>query len=100
MLNVEARGEPLMSSKEFLSAAREACKAVRLPTEFLKRGVNEGFSGGEKKRNDILQMLMLQPKLCILDETDSGLDIDALKLVADCVNSQREIGRASCRERV
>jgi Fe-S cluster assembly ATP-binding protein len=90
----EARGEPLMSSKEFLSAAREACKAVRLPTEFLKRGVNEGFSGGEKKRNDILQMLMLQPKLCILDETDSGLDIDALKLVADCVNSQRDAKRS------
>lgn len=90
----EARGEQLMSSKEFLQAAREACKAVRLPTEFLKRGVNEGFSGGEKKRNDILQMLMLQPKLCILDETDSGLDIDALQLVANCVNSQRDPSRS------
>lgn len=90
----EARGEPLMSSKAFLQKVREACKAVRLPLEFLKRGVNEGFSGGEKKRNDILQMLMLQPRLCILDETDSGLDIDALQLVANCVNSQRDPSRS------
>lgn len=90
----EARGEALLSSKEFLQKAREACKAVELPVEFLKRGVNESFSGGEKKRNDILQMLMLQPTMCILDETDSGLDIDAVALVANCVNSQRNSDRS------
>lgn len=90
----EARGEPLWSSKEFLQKARKACKAVQLPVEFLKRGVNEGFSGGEKKRNDILQMLMLQPTMCILDETDSGLDIDAVELVANCVNNQRNPNRS------
>lgn len=84
-----ARGEELMSSADFLRTAREACKTVNLPAEFLKRGVNEGFSGGEKKRNEILQMLLLKPRLCILDETDSGLDIDALKMVAEGVNSQR-----------
>jgi Fe-S cluster assembly ATP-binding protein len=91
---LEACSKPLMSSKDFLQQAREACKTVGLPLEFLKRGVNEGFSGGEKKRNEILQMLLLQPKLCILDETDSGLDIDALQLVADCVNSQRDSQRS------
>lgn len=89
-----ARGEELMSSAEFLKTAREACKKVNLPAEFLKRGVNEGFSGGEKKRNEILQMLLLKPRLCILDETDSGLDIDALKMVAEGVNSQRSPERS------
>ncbi len=85
--------EPLTAT-EILKMARAACKQVHLPIEFLKRGVNEGFSGGEKKRNEILQMLMLQPKLCILDESDSGLDIDALQVVAEGVNSQRSPDRS------
>ena len=63
---------------------------MQLPLDFLKRGVNEGFSGGEKKRNEIMQMILLEPKLCILDESDSGLDVDALQVVADGVNSQRD----------
>ena len=90
----EARGEEELSSKDFLQLAREACKQVNLPAAFLKRGVNEGFSGGEKKRNEIMQMLLLQPKVCILDETDSGLDIDALQVVAEGVNSQRSPERS------
>lgn len=90
----EAAGEPALSAKEFLQKAKAACKQVNLPLEFLKRGVNEGFSGGEKKRNEIMQMMMLEPKLCILDETDSGLDIDALQVVAEGVNSQRSDDRA------
>jgi Fe-S cluster assembly ATP-binding protein len=90
----EARGEEPLSSKDFLREAREACKQVNLPVEFLKRGVNEGFSGGEKKRNEIMQMLLLKPKLCILDESDSGLDIDALQVVAEGVNSQRSPERS------
>lgn len=89
----QARGEEPVNSADFLKLARQACKQVNLPAEFLKRGVNEGFSGGEKKRNEILQMLLLQPSLCILDETDSGLDIDALKIVAEGVNSQRTADR-------
>jgi len=67
---------------------------ANLPAEFLKRGVNEGFSGGEKKRNELIQMLLLEPRLCILDETDSGLDIDALQVVARGVNSMRDPQRA------
>ena len=90
----EAQGQEPISSKEMLKLAREACAQVHLPLEFLKRGVNEGFSGGEKKRNEIMQMLLLQPKLCILDESDSGLDIDALQVVAEGVNSQRSADRA------
>ena len=90
----EARGEEAISSKDFLKMAREACKQVQLSPEFLKRGVNEGFSGGEKKRNEIMQMLLLKPKLCILDESDSGLDIDALQVVAEGVNSQRSADRS------
>lgn len=90
----EARGEEALSSKDFLKMARQACKQVDLPAEFLKRGVNEGFSGGEKKRNEIMQMLLLKPKLCILDESDSGLDIDALQVVAEGVNSQRSPDRS------
>lgn len=89
-----SRGEETVSSAQFLKQAREACKQVDLPVGFLKRGVNEGFSGGEKKRNEIMQMLLLKPKLCILDETDSGLDIDALKIVAEGVNSQRSPDRS------
>ena len=90
----EANGEEAISSKEFLKMAREACAQVNLPAAFLKRGVNEGFSGGEKKRNEIMQMLLLKPKLCILDESDSGLDIDALQVVAEGVNSQRSPERS------
>lgn len=88
------RGQEELDAVTLLKQAREACKAVNLPEEFLKRGVNEGFSGGEKKRNEILQMILLQPKLCLLDETDSGLDIDALKTVAEGVNKLRSEGRA------
>jgi len=90
----EARGEEALSAKDFLKQAREACKQVNLPVDFLKRGVNEGFSGGEKKRNEIMQMILLRPALCILDETDSGLDIDALQVVAEGVNSQRSDDRS------
>ena len=86
----EARGDAALSSAEFLKKAKEACKQVELPLDFLKRGVNEGFSGGEKKRNEIMQMIMLEPKLAILDESDSGLDVDALQVVAKGVNSQRD----------
>ncbi|UAA40543.1 Fe-S cluster assembly ATPase SufC [Paraneptunicella aestuarii] len=90
----KANGEDELSSAEFLKKAKAACVQVNLPLAFLKRGVNEGFSGGEKKRNEIMQMLLLEPKLCILDESDSGLDIDALKVVADGVNSQRSPERS------
>lgn len=86
----EQRGEAPLTAAEFLKRAKEACKQVQLPLDFLKRGVNEGFSGGEKKRNEIMQMILLEPKLCILDESDSGLDVDALQVVADGVNSQRD----------
>ncbi|MEC7549874.1 MAG: Fe-S cluster assembly ATPase SufC, partial [Pseudomonadota bacterium] len=73
---------------------REACTAVDLDQAFLKRGVNEGFSGGEKKRNELMQMMLLEPRLCILDETDSGLDIDALQVVASGVNAMRSESRS------
>lgn len=86
----EQRGEAPLSAAEFLKKAKAACKQVQLPLDFLKRGVNEGFSGGEKKRNEIMQMILLEPSLCILDESDSGLDVDALQVVADGVNSQRD----------
>jgi Fe-S cluster assembly ATP-binding protein len=90
----QARGEDAITSADFLKEAKAACKQVNLPVAFLKRGVNEGFSGGEKKRNELMQMLLLKPKLCILDETDSGLDIDALQMVAEGVNSQRSADRS------
>ncbi len=83
-----------LSSVDFMKLARETSKRVDLDVNFLKRGVNEGFSGGEKKRNEIMQMMLLEPKLCILDETDSGLDIDALQVVADGVNSMRDGSRS------
>ena len=86
----EERGEDALTAAEFLKKAKEACKQVQLPLDFLKRGVNEGFSGGEKKRNEIMQMILLEPTLCILDESDSGLDVDALQVVANGVNSQRD----------
>lgn len=85
--------EPL-DSVSFIRKAREYCKQINLDESFLKRGVNEGFSGGEKKRNELLQMMLLEPKLAILDETDSGLDIDALQVVAEGVNAMRSKDRA------
>jgi Fe-S cluster assembly ATP-binding protein len=90
----ESKGLAPYTSVEFIKLAREKSKAVNLPADFLKRGVNEGFSGGEKKRNELLQMMLLEPSLCILDETDSGLDIDALQVVADGVNAQRSPDRS------
>lgn len=86
----QQRGEVELTAAEFLKKAKAACQQVQLPLDFLKRGVNEGFSGGEKKRNEIMQMILLEPSLCILDESDSGLDIDALQVVANGVNSQRD----------
>ena len=89
----KARGEDEMSASEFLKAVRERAKSLKIDADMLKRPVNVGFSGGEKKRNEILQMAMLEPKMCILDETDSGLDVDAMKLVAEGVNELRNEGR-------
>ncbi|HET8850151.1 MAG TPA: Fe-S cluster assembly ATPase SufC [Marinobacter sp.] len=88
------RGEEEMNAAEFMKIAKDVSRQVDLDPAFLKRGVNEGFSGGEKKRNEIMQALLLQPKLAILDETDSGLDIDALKVVSDGVNALRSQDRA------
>src|SRR6476660_1170667 len=88
------RGLPAVDAFDFLGLVREKMKLMKMDESFLSRGVNEGFSGGEKKRNEILQMLVLEPKLAILDETDSGLDIDALKIVAAGVNSLRGPERA------
>ncbi|KAF0808672.1 ABC transporter ATP-binding protein [Alcanivorax sp. S71-1-4] len=90
----KAQGKEPWDAVTLLRHARETCKQVDLDPQFLKRGVNEGFSGGEKKRNEIMQMLLLQPKLALLDETDSGLDIDALQVVARGVNSLRSPERA------
>jgi Fe-S cluster assembly ATP-binding protein len=84
-----ARGEAELDAVQFLKLARAETKRLAMPDDMLKRNVNVGFSGGEKKRNEVLQMAMLRPKLAILDETDSGLDIDALKIVADGVNALR-----------
>jgi len=84
-----ARGEPELDAVAFLKLARAAIKNLSMPDDMLKRNVNVGFSGGEKKRNEVLQMALLNPGLAILDETDSGLDIDALKIVADGVNALR-----------
>ena len=83
------RGLPEVDAFEFLHLVRDKMKLMRMDESFLSRGVNEGFSGGEKKRNEILQMLVLEPRLAVLDETDSGLDIDALKVVANGVNTLR-----------
>ena len=90
----KAQGKTPLNATELLKLARETCKQVDLDAKFLKRGVNEGFSGGEKKRNEIMQMMMLEPKVAILDETDSGLDIDALQVVAKGVNSMRNQDRS------
>ena len=90
----KARGEAELSAAEFLKVIREKAKTLKIDAEMLKRPVNVGFSGGEKKRNEILQMAMLEPRMCILDETDSGLDVDAMKLVSDGVNALRDAGRS------
>ena len=90
----KARGEPEVSAGDFLKLVREKAKTLQIDAEMLKRPVNVGFSGGEKKRNEILQMAVLEPQMCILDETDSGLDVDAMKLVAEGVNALRGAGRA------
>lgn len=88
------RGLNELDAMDFLKMIKEKIKLVEMDEQFLYRAVNEGFSGGEKKRNEILQMAVLEPSLCILDETDSGLDIDALKIVADGVNSLRAQDRS------
>ena len=89
----KARGEEEMSAAEFLKVVRARARDLQIDADMLKRPVNVGFSGGEKKRNEILQMAMLEPRMCILDETDSGLDVDAMKLVATGVNALRDAGR-------
>lgn len=88
------RGEPELDAVAFLKLVRQKMKVLHMEEDLLKRPVNEGFSGGEKKRNEIFQMAVLEPKLCILDETDSGLDIDALRVVSDGVNALRSKDRA------
>jgi Fe-S cluster assembly ATP-binding protein len=88
------RGEAELSTPDFLRLVRAKAKDLHIDQEMLKRAVNVGFSGGEKKRNEILQMALLEPKLCVLDETDSGLDIDALRVVADGVNGLRSPERS------
>ncbi|MFV2034713.1 MAG: Fe-S cluster assembly ATPase SufC, partial [Halocynthiibacter sp.] len=89
-----ARGQEEMGAAEFLKLVRARAKSLKIDADMLKRSVNTGFSGGEKKRNEILQMAMLEPRMCILDETDSGLDVDAMKLVASGVNGLRNEGRS------
>jgi len=90
----KARGESEFSTPAFLKKVREVAAGLNVPQDMLKRGVNVGFSGGEKKRNEILQMALFEPALCILDEMDSGLDIDALRIAADGVNALRSPDRA------
>ncbi len=89
----KARGEEEISAGDFLKLIRAKAKELHIDADMLKRPVNVGFSGGEKKRNEILQMALLEPKMCILDETDSGLDVDAMKLVSQGVNALRDAGR-------
>ena len=89
-----ARGEKELDAMEFLKLIKEKAKMLKIDESFMSRSVNEGFSGGEKKRNEILQMAILDPKLCVMDETDSGLDIDALRIVANGVNALRSPDRA------
>src|SRR5580700_7804839 len=90
----KARGESEFSTPDFLKKVREVATRLNIPQDMLRRGVNVGFSGGEKKRNEILQMALFEPSLCILDEMDSGLDIDALRVAADGVNALRSPDRA------
>jgi Fe-S cluster assembly ATP-binding protein len=89
----ESRGEDQLDAMDFLDLIEEKKKVVKIRNDLLERAVNSGFSGGEKKRNEIFQMAMLEPKLAILDETDSGLDIDALRIVSDGVNALRSLDR-------
>jgi len=90
----KSKGEKELSSADFLKLVRAKAKDLKIDAEMLKRPVNVGFSGGEKKRNEILQMAMLEPKMCILDETDSGLDVDAMRLVSEGVNALRSKERS------
>jgi Fe-S cluster assembly ATP-binding protein len=90
----KARGEEELSTPDFLKKVREVAARLNIPQDMLRRGVNVGFSGGEKKRNEVLQMALFEPTLCILDEMDSGLDIDALRIAADGVNALRDKNRA------
>ena len=90
----KARGDDEISAADFLKLIREKAKSLKIDADMLKRPVNVGFSGGEKKRNEILQMAVLEPKMCVLDETDSGLDVDAMRLVATGVNALRDAGRS------
>jgi Fe-S cluster assembly ATP-binding protein len=90
----EHRGQDELDAIDFLTLLKEKMKLVEMPDDMMSRAINEGFSGGEKKRNEILQMLLLEPAFCILDETDSGLDIDALRIVANGVNQMRSPERA------
>ncbi|MER3413416.1 MAG: Fe-S cluster assembly ATPase SufC [Armatimonadota bacterium] len=90
----KARGEAEVDPMQFMKTLREKAAVVGMDDAMLQRGVNEGFSGGEKKRNEVFQMMVLEPRLCIMDETDSGLDIDALKIVANGVNAMRSPERA------
>ncbi len=90
----EASGKPTMDAMDFLGFIREKCAQLEMDESFLYRNVNDGFSGGEKKRNEILQLFALEPKLAILDETDSGLDIDALRVIAKGINTMRAANRA------
>jgi len=90
----KARGEGELSTPDFMRAVRESGKSLNIDSDMLKRALNVGFSGGEKKRAEILQMALLKPKMCVLDETDSGLDIDALKVVSEGVNALRDANRA------
>ena len=90
----KARGESEFSTPDFLKKVKEVSARLNIPQDMLKRGVNVGFSGGEKKRNEVLQMALFEPSLCILDEMDSGLDIDALRIAADGVNALRSKGRS------
>jgi Fe-S cluster assembly ATP-binding protein len=90
----KGQGKKTLDAIEFLSFIREKCEGLEMDESFLYRSLNEGFSGGEKKRNEILQMMALEPKLAILDETDSGLDIDALRVIAEGVNSMRSPERS------
>jgi Fe-S cluster assembly ATP-binding protein len=90
----KSRGESEVDAFEFMRLIKDKMKAMQISEAFLKRSVNEGFSGGEKKRNEVLQMMMLEPVLCVMDETDSGLDVDALKIVASGINSLRDSQRS------
>jgi Fe-S cluster assembly ATP-binding protein len=90
----KARGQKELDAIDFLKLMKSKCKELGISDEMMKRAVNAGFSGGEKKRNEVLQMAMLEPTFCVLDETDSGLDIDALKIVADGVNKMRSPERS------